>query len=179
MENQKKTLIISIIGIVAFVIAIAGISYAFFSYTVTTKGKDETNTVVRSANLSAKFTDGPTLDIKNLVPGDTISKTFSVENTGEGTLKFKVVINEVVNNFKSNDIKLKLYEGKGVTKSEMPIKELSYPTETAAISDELEITAKATKDYTLDIIYENTANDQSPDMKSSIGGKLYIEEVTK
>lgn len=175
MENQKKTLIISIIGIVAFIIAIAGISYAFFSYTVTTKGDDETNTVVRSANLSAEFIDGPKIDIENLVPGDTISKNFSVKNTGEGTLKFKVVINEVVNNFKSNDIKLKLYEDD----NETPVKELSYPTETGAISDELEITAKATKKYKLDIIYENTSVDQSPDMQSSIGGKLYIEEVTK
>lgn len=175
MENQKKTLIISIIGIVAFIIAIAGISYAFFSYTVTTKGDDETNTVVRSANLSAEFIDGPKIDIENLVPGDTISKNFSVKNTGEGTLKFKVVINEVVNNFKSNDIKLKLYEDD----NEIPVKELSYPIETGAISDELEITSKATKKYRLDIIYENKEYDQSPDMQSSIGGKLYIEEVTK
>lgn len=175
MENQKKTLIISIIGIVAFIIAIAGISYAFFTYTVTTKGDDETNTVVRSANLSAEFIDGPKIDIENLVPGDTISKNFSVKNTGEGTLKFKVVINEVVNNFKSNDIKLKLYEDD----NETPVKVLSYPVETGAISAELEIAAKATKKYKLDIIYENTDNDQSPDMQSSIGGKLYIEEVTK
>ncbi len=171
MENQKKTLIITFIGVIAFIIAIAGVSYAFFTYTVNTSGDDKTNTVVKSANLDAEFKDGALLNISDMIPGDTFNKEFTVSNTGDGVLNFKVVMQEVSNNFNSNDIELSLYEGESL------IKTVPFPTSTSAISDSLTINAKESKDYTVVITYKNTDVDQASDMGNSASGKLYIEEV--
>ena len=46
-----------------------------------------------------------------------------------------------------------------------------------ALSDEITLNVGETKNYTIEIEYKNTEDDQSTDMGKTISGKLFIEEV--
>lgn len=171
-DNKKKTIFISIITVALFIVAIISVSYAFFTAKVKNEGTGKTETSLSTANISLNFQDGPELNYPNMIPGDSFTKTFTLKNTGDKAVNYKVVIQEVENTFISKgDIAISLKEGSTV------LKNTTFPSTTSAISDTITIQPNVTKSYTLTITYNNTAADQTPDMGKVISGKLFIEEV--
>lgn len=171
MSNNKKTIIISLVAVLAFIAAVVATSYAYFTKSIQTEGTDP-GTSVSTDQISAEFTDGAKLEVTNMLPGDTFEKTFTLENTGNRDIKYKVVIQEVENSFvNKSDVMLTLKEN-GTT-----IKTTTFPSATNAISDELTIAAGITKSYTLTITYNNTSSDQTGDMGKTLSGKIFIEAI--
>ncbi|MCI9279751.1 MAG: hypothetical protein HFJ02_03010 [Bacilli bacterium] len=172
MSKKKITIMASIVGVALFVAAIAGSSYAFFIANVETKGNTNP-TNVTSGDVKAVFSDGEQLNIGTLVPGDTVSKSFSLENTGTATIKYKIVINDVVNTFsRKSDITYVLKEN-GVT-----ISTGEFPAANGAISDSITISKGVTNSYTLEVAYINSPTEnQAEDMGKTISGKIFIEET--
>lgn len=171
-KENKMTIFISIVAVALFIVGVIATSYAYFTATVTKNNAENNNTNVSAANISATFTDGATLNITNMIPGDSFTKTFTLKNTGNKAIKYKVVIQEVENTFNSkSDIELVLKEN-GTT-----IKSTTFPSTTGAISDELTINPNVSKSYTITITYKNTSADQSPDMEKKVSGKIFIEAV--
>lgn len=170
MSNKKSTIFISIAVVVLFIIAIVAVSYAYYTTVVNKTGSGDVNT--NTTTLSASFTDGAVVTKTNIIPGDSFSKNFTLENTGSKTLSYKIVIQEVQNTFISqSDITYVLKE------NDTTIATGIFPNQTSAISDVLTIEPDVTKTYTIDIAYLNTTEDQSPDMGKTISGKIFIEEV--
>ncbi len=172
MSKKKISIIASIAGVALFVAAVAGTSYAYFTANVETKGNTNP-TNVTSGDVKAVFSDGEQLNIGTLVPGDTVSKTFSVENTGTASIKYKIVINSVVNTFsRKNDLTYVLKEN-GIT-----IKNGTFPDSNGAISDSITISKGVTNSYTLEVTYVNSPTEnQAEDMGKTISGKIFIEET--
>lgn len=171
-ENNKLTIFISIVAVALFIVGVVAVSYAYYTANVAKENSGNNATNVGAANISATFTDGAELNFQNMIPGDTFTKTFTLKNTGDQTIKYKIVVQEVENTFISqSDIEVVVKEN-GST-----IKTTTFPSTTGAISDELTISPDVSKSYTITITYKNTTADQTPDMGKVISGKIFIEEV--
>lgn len=171
MTKKKITIMISIIGVALFVASVAGTSYAFFAANVGTKGENNTN--VTSGDIKAVFSDGEQLNVENIVPGDTVSKTFSLENTGTVDIKYKIVINNVENTFsRKTDLTYVLKANGEIIKTGI------FPSTNEAISDSIIINKGVIHTYTLEVTYLNsTTENQVEDMGKTISGKIFIEET--
>ena len=72
--NRKHKVIISIIGITIVMLALLGITYAY--YLTRIEGNTNTNSIsITTSKLELLYSDGnKELNIENLIPGQTIAK---------------------------------------------------------------------------------------------------------
>ena len=77
MTKKKVAIIASIV--IAAILLIAGVSYAYYSANV--KEVNKTETVIKTDELSITFTGTQEITAENMIPGDSITKKFTVENT--------------------------------------------------------------------------------------------------
>ena len=101
MEKQEKIPnIIAIIGaIVLLVLAVVGLSYAFFSAFIK-NGETDPSIEGTGANLSLVYTDGKSvITSSNIMPGWSATKTFTVTNNGEADTYYKLNISSITNEF--------------------------------------------------------------------------------
>ncbi len=175
-EKNTKLIIGLVISIIILIIVIAVGTYSFYSANINTTNNDQNKLQNSTATLEFVLTDG-TLTGDNLIPGDTITKTFQVKNNGTIDGTFKIVWSEVTNNFvNKQDLIVTLSDEEGEIISESDNQVLPDSTTTATlIKDKLNISAGATKNYTLKITYRNTEEDQSSDMGKSLSAKIKLE----
>ena len=94
--KDKKFLLIS--ALVAVFLLTVGLTYAYFSQTIS--GNDVAETInVDTTKLELKYTDGKEVKATNIEPGWIITKTITVENTGNEeayyTLGWQKLYNEI------------------------------------------------------------------------------------
>ena len=65
-ENSKQRILLSVIGVAILVVAVIGVSFAFFTYSRT----GESNNVITTGNLVFHFDDGQTITLNNHFPID-------------------------------------------------------------------------------------------------------------
>ena len=88
-NNKSKQLLLSIIGVMVLVVAVAGVSYAFFTYSRT----GASNNVITAGKISFVFTDGDFINLTNHFP---ISTSTGVALSGtDQTCTFTVTANTV------------------------------------------------------------------------------------
>ena len=96
--KDKKTYII--LGISILFIAI-GISYAYFSLNVIGNDTAKNNRIV-TGSLELTFTDTSEISLNNMLPGDSVTKTIKVSNTGTKEVAYNVgwtvYENDIINN---------------------------------------------------------------------------------
>ena len=96
--NKQQKIIVSIVGITIVLLALLGITYAY--YLTRIEGNTNTNSIsITTANLKLKYEDGNgLLTATNITPGKqvefkttgnetTTEKTFTVTNTGNSTIE--------------------------------------------------------------------------------------------
>ena len=86
--NKRNKLIVSVVGITIVLLALLGITYAY--YLTRIQGNTNTNSIsITTANLKLEYGDGNgIISVENIVPGTTIGeKTFTVSNTGNTTIE--------------------------------------------------------------------------------------------
>ena len=95
--KEKKYLII---GIIIVLLTLIGVSYAYFSTIITGNKKKVTMT---SAGLKIIFTNGDAIEASDVYAEDNLDiiKTFSVENKTKNEYKYNIVIEDLVNTFKT------------------------------------------------------------------------------
>lgn len=100
IKNDKKLVII----LFTMIFMIIGLSYAF--YTLTINGNDTSKkNIVKSGNLEITFDSGAVIDAKSILPGDVVSKTFTVTNTGNREIaSYSVYFSKLVNTFLYDEI---------------------------------------------------------------------------
>lgn len=169
MSSNKKTIIISVIAIAVFIAVISYASYAFFTTTVKETG--EGGISGSTAKLSTSFEDGEEIN-KIMIPGETITKTFSIENNGTD-ISYTIAINDLVNEFISyQDIIYTLKENDTIL-----VENKVFPNDPTKneLSEIRTLKNGERKIYTITITYQNTEEDQSPDMGKKLSGKLFIK----
>ena len=177
MENQdKKPNIIAIIGaIVLLVLAVVGISYAFFSAFIK-NGETDPSIEGTGANLSLVYTDGKSvITSSNIMPGWSATKTFTVTNNGEADTYYKLNISNITNEFVDGGLTFSIASTDGGTN----IDETPVGTEDRTISQSILIAEGKTHTYTITAKYVNQDTDQTPDLGKSFSYTIGIEASQK
>ena len=177
MENQdKKPNIIAIIGaIVLLVLAVVGLSYAFFSAFIK-NGETDPSIEGTGANLSLVYTDGKSvITSSNIMPGWSATKKFTVTNNGEADTYYKLNISNITNEFVEDGLTFSIASTDGGTN----IDETSVGTEDRTISQSISIAEGKTHTYTITAKYINLDKDQIPDLGKSFSYTIGIEASQK
>ena len=124
-KKENRILILSILGTLLLLsIAVAG-SYACFVANVS-GNKDTNNVVVTNGVMSLEYKDGDEVSLTNAVPGSSVSKTFTVKNTGNVSTNYTIYFSELSNKFvDKTDLVYTLTSsdgGKNVAQTQVPSK---------------------------------------------------------
>ena len=175
MDHVKKRIIISLISILILMIALFGITYAYF----TTKAKgnsDEKSANVTAGKLEVTYKEGNgEIVAEKLMPGDVVaSKTFSVVNTGTATTDYLVIVENVINTLVNNeDLEYELVCNSSITGKNCNGNKTSFPNKKASLVKN-SIDKEEVQNYTLTLTYKETNKDQSSDMDKVISAKVNI-----
>ena len=170
--KDKKILILSIIGSLLLVsIAIAS-SYAYFVANIS-GNKDTNNVVVTNGVMALEYKDGDEITLANAVPGNSVTKTFTVKNTGNVSTNYTIYFSELSNKFvDKTDLVYTLTSsdgGKNVAQTQVPSKN-------EAMVSNYAIEAGKTHTYTLTITFLNKDENQNDNMNVSFTTKIGINE---
>ena len=172
MEKQdKKPNIITIIGaIVLLVLAVVGISYAFFSAFIN-GGETDTSVEGTGANLSLVYTDGKSvITSSNIMPGWSATKTFTVTNNGEADTYYKLNISNITNEFVEDGLKFSIASADGGTS----VPEQAVGTTARTLTNSIAIAQGKTHTYTVTARYINLDVDQTLDLGKSFSYTIGI-----
>ena len=190
--NKRNKIIISITGIVVVLLALLGLTYAY--YLTRIQGNTNTNSIsVTTANLKLVYDDGnEKLDFTNIMPGwinDGLNdnpepKTFSVTNNGNTSVnEYAVSLEEVTNTLTRTEdliytLKCTQKNSSGSVIGTCNGNSGEYPKVNQMIITN-SIESGYTHEYELIVNYINheTIN-QSIDMGSTIKGKVQIYGLT-
>ena len=103
-NNDKKINRKLIVAIVLLLMAISGVTYAYFTLKV--KGNEiSKKNVVRSGNLEITLDGTAIMATDGMYPGDSITKKFTVTNTGKTDLEaYNLYFSNLVNEFLYNEL---------------------------------------------------------------------------
>ena len=175
MDHVKKRIIISLISILILIMALFGITYAYF----TTKAKgneDDKSASVTAGKLEVTYKEGNgEIVAEKLMPGDVVaSKTFSVVNTGTATTDYLVIVENVINTLVNNeDLEYELVCNSSITGKNCNGSKTSFPNKKASLVKN-SIDKEEVQNYTLTLTYKETNKDQSSDMDKVISAKVNI-----
>ena len=188
--NKQQKIIVSIVGITIVLLALLGITYAY--YLTRIEGNTNTNSIsITTANLKLKYEDGNgIISANNIVPGNVVgTKTFSVTNSGNTiiddysvSLEYahivkdgKVIVPSIFNS--PGDFKITLTcidnNGEDCNGNELNFNNQSVVLVTSSISPGV------THNYSLSIKYNDTGIDQSNDMGKNLNLKVQIYRLSE
>ena len=175
--KDKKTYII--LGVSILFIAI-GISYAYFSLNVIGNDTAKNNKIV-TGNLELTFTDTKEISLNNMLPGDSVTKTIKVTNTGTKEVAYNVgwtdYENGIINNELIIDCTCKRLNSSNTEEGTCNNVSKKAITGSNVISN-IQIEPNVTHEYTLTITFKETNKPQNYNKNKSFNGKLNITEST-
>ena len=170
--KDKKIIILSIVGVLLLVSIVVATSYAYFVANVS-GNKDTNNVVVTNGVMSLEYKDGDAINLGNAIPGSSVSKTFTVKNTGNVSTNYTIYFSELSNKFvDKTDLVYTLTSsdgGKNVAQTQVP------STNDAMVSN-YAIEAGKTHTYTLTITFLNKDENQDDNQGVSFTTKIGINE---
>jgi len=171
--KDKKIIILSIVGVLMLVSIVVATSYAYFVANVS-GNKDTNNVVVTNGVMALEYKDGDEITLANAVPGNSVTKTFTVKNTGNVSTNYTIYFSELSNKFvDKTDLVYTLTSsdgGKSVAQTQVP------STNEAMVSN-YAIDAGKTHTYTLTITFLDKADNQDDNQNVSFSTKVTINET--
>ena len=167
---KKKKLLIPVIASLVTVLVLSGVSYAYFSAKI--KENNKTETVLKSNELNLIFTGTNEITANNMIPGDSFTKTFTVENKSNRAVDYNIYMENITNEF-NEDLVYTLEDTTGSVIGETPLpvtnKDKSY------LKTGISIDANTIKTYTLKITFKNTDEPQNDYQGKTFKGTLGID----
>ena len=145
---QRKIILPILAGLITLMILV-GVSYAFYSANV--KNFNQTETVIKTKQLSLIYTGGQEINAENIIPGDSFTKIFTVENTSDSVVTYNIYMESITNEF-NEDLVYTLTDDTGVVVSEtiMPVTNSGK----SYLLTDIEIAKDEIKSYTLTVKYK-------------------------
>ena len=177
-KNKKKGTFKKVIFVVFLIVVLAvgigvGYSTAYFTASVI-NSKEVENTVVTTANMSIEFTDGAQVSLNNTVPGNSITKTFSIKNTGNVDAYYDVYMSDLINTFvDKNDLVYTLTSNTGGAS----VAETVVPSTSSRIVTNQKIEVNEEHYYTLVIEFKETNDNQDDNKGKTFSTIMRVNEV--
>ena len=167
---KKRKLLIPVIASLVTVLVLSGVSYAYYSAKI--KENNKTETILKSNELNLIFTGTNEITANNMIPGDSFTKTFTVENTSNRAVDYNIYMENITNEF-NEDLVYTLEDTTGSVIDETPLpvtnKDKSY------LKTGISIEANTIKTYTLKITFKNTDEPQNDYQGKTFKGTLGID----
>ena len=167
---KKKKLLIPVIASLVTVLVLSGVSYAYYSAKI--KENNKTETVLKSNELNLIFNGVKEITAPSMIPGDSFTKTFTVENTSNRAVDYNIYMENITNEF-NEDLVYTLEDTTGSVIVETPLpvtnKDKSY------LKTGISIEANTIKTYTLKITFKNTEEPQNDYQGKTFKGTLGID----
>ena len=185
MKKKYIMKTILVIFVITLSLAVIGFSYAYFSTEITGEGKYVT---LDTGDLKLKYTDNTVLSLENAIPGDSVTKTFTVENIGTKKVSYNIVWNNLINTINNYDLhldmKCKSYKNYNTTnqveEGECDSFYKAVPYTETSISKDIkrnnEIDVGITHVYNITITFKNRTYNQNDNLNKQFSGKIDLEE---
>lgn len=168
----KILVIVSMLFVVSLIITA---SYAYFVANVS--GNDSSyETVITTGKMALMLNEDNQVILNTALPGSSVSKTFSVKNTGTVDTVYDVYLSEILNTFvDKNDLVYTLTSATGCqTTSETVVP--SVVGEQSKIVSSCSINAGETQEYTLTITFKETNDNQDDNKGKKFSAKISVNE---
>ena len=157
--------------LVAVLLIVSGVSYAYFTATVSNAG---TTTNVTAGTMSIEFTDGDQVSLDKAVPGDSVTKTFKVKNTGTLAATYNISLTDLTNTFvDQTDLVYTLTSTNGAN-----VSETKMPNAAGYLVVNQSITPNETQEYSLKITFKETNDNQDDNQHKQFGATIKITTET-
>ena len=171
--KDKKIIILSIVGVLMLVSIVVATSYAYFVANIS-GNKDTNNVVVTNGVMALEYSDSDEITLANAIPGSSVTKTFTVKNTGNVSTNYTIYFSELSNKFvDKTDLVYTLTSsdgGKNVAQTQVP------STNEAMVSN-YSIDAGKTHTYSLTITFLDKDENQDDNQGVSFSTKVSINET--
>ena len=170
MNKSSLGTIIASIGVI-IILALMGVAtYAYFGLEIEGEGKDMTIQTFNK-NMEITYTDTSNVTLVNAYTGESISKTFTVKNTGDVDVYYNVVLENVVNNFEVPDELVYTITETGGNASRT---QTAIPTTDSTLLSDIKITSGDTHYYVMQIKFLEKDTDQSYNMNKTFSSNINI-----
>ena len=147
-------------------------TYSYFSESLDSSGNntgiDESTAEVRDLII----TDKTDITNSNLIPGESVSNTFTVENPNTQDLCFQLLWTNITNTFTNkSDLIITLQKSDGTIIISESANQ-AFPSADGTLATGLKISGNTTDTYTLTITYKNTDQNQIDDMDATFSGTI-------
>ena len=173
--NKKSITIL----VVCLIVTVLSVSLAYYSARIIGNGK---NVSVNAKELTINFDNNNEIASGIIEPGWSSANTFSVTNKSKTTFTYDIVLKNYKNTTKTNGYlvyKITSTNGYNMTEyKDMPKDGENTYDLVIARGITIEPGSSNKQNYTLEIKYLDSTEDQSIDMGSTVTGSLYIVEST-
>ena len=173
--NKKSITIL----VVCLIVSVMSVSLAFFSAGIIGNGK---NVSVNAKELTINFDNNNEIASGIIEPGWSSANTFSITNKSKTNFTYDIVLKNYKNTTKTNGYlvyKITSTNGYNMTEfKDMPKDGENTYDLVIARGITIEPGSSNKQNYTLEIKYLDSTEDQSIDMGSTVTGSLYIVEGT-
>ena len=174
MKNKK----IYIMLVVSILLTVIGVSLAYFSLNIIGNDTAKYNTIT-TGDLALTYTDTSELSFDNALPGDSITKTIIVKNTGTEEVSYNLTWQELINTIINNELVIegtcKRLNSSGT--EEGTCKSIAQtPIKSNVIKKNISIEPNITHEYTIKVTFLDTGEPQNYNKNKSFTGKLGVEE---
>ena len=176
MKTNTKTILLFIMSFA--LIGFISFTYAYFSNDIVNSNvKDQ---VVETGTLILRYVDGPEINMQNIKPGFTITKTVYVANTGTLDVKYNLVWQELVNEITNDEmvIEAKCTRMDATTESESGSCNsiATKPIKDENIKKNITIEPSIVHKYDITITFKETNEAQNYNQGKKFSGVLGVTE---
>ena len=170
---RKNKIMIPIIIMILSVLTIGvGLTYSYFTASVSGNNNTYQN-VITTGNMALAYNDNLELNLNNAIPGDSLTKTFSITNTGTVETTYTIYLSELLNVLAD---KSDLVYSLTSSDANVNIRNTQMPNDETAILENKSIGVNQTHNYSLTMTFLNKNENQDDNKGTKFSAKISINE---
>ncbi|HIR74775.1 TPA: hypothetical protein IAB95_04680, partial [Candidatus Ventrenecus avicola] len=148
-------------------------TYSYFLASAENNGNDTTTGGTTEELTDLIITDGVDVTSSNIIPGESVTSTFTVQNQNDIEVCFGLVWTNVTNTFtNTSDLIVTLQKSDGTVLISDTANQIFPTANDEELISGLKISGETTDTYTITITYKNTDQNQIADMNATFSGTI-------